>query len=216
MMKTMYLKEMVRSFLYLTVITLFLITMSSCQSKEAKAEKLISEQIKKSENVESFEPISTTVQDAKQTPFNDSITWNLALKMVWETQSHIEMAQEFLNENDAEMLIDGLDIVYKSRMNKLIDSINCRISELDTSKIIGYEIYQYATGKLKNGGRHELHLRVVANSAIDKILIFEETTSSDSKACKDMINAAIEHKLEKYWIDPEKEKFLRLTGIDLN
>lgn len=196
-----HLKNVRKVFGYLITAILFPFTVFSCQSNESKAEALIFEQVKKTKHIENYEPISTTVKEAKQTPFNDSITCDLASKIVITAriaQEALENASGVEEYNPQGLgAMDTMMIALNFKMNELVDSINYRIAQLDTNKVIGYEIYQYAQGKLKNGTKSEAHLRVITDTKFSKILIFDETTSSDYMRCKNIIQAAIERKLEK-------------------
>ena len=66
------------------IIGIVSIIMVSCQSKEEKAAEFIKNELSKTlYDFESYQPIETTVTEAKMTMYNDSVCWKKAAALAY-------------------------------------------------------------------------------------------------------------------------------------
>lgn len=199
-------------FLMMGIISVFMI---SCQSKEEKAEKLIRSELSKTlYDFESYQPIETTVTEAKMTMFNDSECWENAAALAYGMEKVSEYIEETQTAQE-HMTIWGRPSYYSStysdnqyykykreyeeNLKKAENTLEaCRsiatelkgqIAKLDTAKVIGWEAKHRFRCKTKGGDPTIEDYRYVLDKDF-KTIIFQEDTD-DETAIRDILNAVV-------------------------
>lgn len=190
-------------------IALLCLVFVSCDSKEERVRCLVTEYLKSNKiAVEEFEIEQYTISSAKQTALNDSATWSLVLDWVQiirdtDTESNKRYADPSLQES---VIKTGIII-----SNEYVDSINHRISQLDTTKTVGHEFV--LNGKITmNNNIQDLKCRVITDQDVSKILLFIPLVD-ESERIKKIIEGAQRGELTKIPVDPQEEiMFYFATG----
>ncbi len=185
-------------FLVMGIISIVMLI--SCQSKEEKAAEFIKNELSKTlYDFESYQPIETTVTEAKMTMFNDSVCWRKAAALVYG----VKEASEYFDKADraeAYMNIWGSPSYYsstysdsqyykykeeyKENLEKAInafevcDSIAAQlkgqIAKLDTAKVIGWEAIHRFRCKTSGGNSTIKDYRYVLDKDFKTIILQED------------------------------------------
>lgn len=197
-------KFMRKTFNYL-VISLIAILLVSCQSKEEKAAEYIKNELSKTlYDFDSYQPIETNVTVAKMTMYNDSACWRKAA----EVAVYIKESTEFLEEaKSAKKDMDrwGRPTYYSSSYSddqyyyykkiyednlsnaefmlnlseRVVAELKERIAELDTAKVIGWEVKHRFRCKTKGGNSTIADYRYVLDKDFKNTILQEYIDDED-------------------------------------
>ena len=197
---------------------LFLI---GCSSKENKANKLINERMSKTlYDYASYDPIETTVTEAKATMFNDPSCWKSGTILAASMEKALKYAKE-RDEAKEHMEIWGPPSYYSSSYSdnkyykykseyedaansfmstlevcKIIaESLHEKITNLDENSVIGWEVSHKFRCKTKGGYSTIGNYRFVIDKDFKSILIDEDIDDEDNQ----FIRSAMETVLTDYW-----------------
>ena len=176
-------------------LAIFLISglaMTSCQSNEEKAQKLIRDNFFQTmHDFGSYEPIETVVKEAKQSMYTDADVWkdinaltvvydglierkasyNAAAKSSYSSKREIEMKKELLEKQTKEF-----DSLYRK--------VKENERQIDSIKTIGWEVNHKFRCKSQEGIALIKECRFVMDKDFKAILIEEEIGSEESKELK--------------------------------
>jgi hypothetical protein len=203
--------------LFLAIAVLF----AGCQSKEEKAAELIKEELSKTLlDFESYQPIETTVKEAKLNLYNDTTFWRQGTALAYA----MKKTNEYINKKkDAEerMNIWGPPTYYSSSYSDkryyeykkeydeanasalsgiilckaIAENIKDSIEKCDTSIVIGWEVSHRFRCKNRGGNSTIADYRYVIDKDLKTILLREDTDDQDDKNTRD----ALETVLSGYW-----------------
>lgn len=212
-----------KKFLSITVFISALLLIS-CQSKEEKAEKLIYEQLNNTlYDIDSYDPISTTVEKAYQTGYNDSVCFALALVTSYsltQTQEYLEKAENaqrymdiwgvptyysstysdnqyyrYQKESDENLQLAQASLMVTIHTGKeLQDSI----MKLDNSKEIGWQVTHNFRCKTQGGMSTIAHYRYIIDQDFHRILLIEDLDDEDYSRAREIIKMAIDKEFDEY------------------
>lgn len=185
----------VKNTLFLVVFTLVSVFLASCQSKEEKTVRLIKENLPEDVfDLESYEPMETTIEKAKMTLYNDTLSWNKASTIV----SLFNDIEEYGRER--KMAIESMYLYgffsgsgsddfqeYKEKVEtyteKIKDAVNEikslglelieRFEQLNTKKVVGWEVNHRFKCHTVSGDLVIVDHRYVMDKGFKNILIFE-------------------------------------------
>lgn len=180
---------------------LSLLGFTSCKSNEDKANELIRAELSKTlYDFDSYQPIETIVQKAKNTTLNNKKCWDhamLAILSLDMAAANIKKA----NEANEYMEILGPPTSYSSSRSdreyeeykdkkeehiangkinlkifaKLTDSLKILKKELDTTQIIGWEVHHKFRCKTKGGYASIANYKYLIDKNFDKIIFQIDT-----------------------------------------
>lgn len=193
-----------------------IVMLISCQSKEEKAAELIKNELSKTlYDFESYQPIETTVTEAKMTMFNDSVCWKKAAVLDYGVK---EAAKYFRKADEAEayMNIWGIPSYYsssysdnqyykykeeyKENLENAIDIFDgCKsiatqlkeqIAKLDTAKVIGWEAIHRFRCRTSGGNSTIANYRYVLDKDFKTIILQEDMDEKSDirEALKSVVN----------------------------
>ena len=188
------------------------ILLFSCQSKEEKANELIKEKLSKTlYDFDSYQPIETSVIEAKANIYNDSSCWKLGLGLTIGTDKFRDYMK------DATSAIDHMRIWlptsysssysiskfndYKKEAeekknkavlagytcSKIVASIKDSVAKIDTTQVIGWEVNHRFRCKTKGGYSTIGNYRYIFDKDFEKILLFEDKDDKDCKTTRDFL-----------------------------
>ena len=214
-------KFMRKTFNYL-VISLIAILLVSCQSKEEKAAEYIKNELSKTlYDFDSYQPIETNVTVAKMTMYNDSACWRMAA----EIACYIKESSEWLEEAKSEkkdMDIWGPPTYYSSSYSddqyyfykklyedhlsnaefmlklseRVVAELKERIAELDTAKVIGWEVKHRFRCKTKGGNSTIADYRYVLDKDFKNTILQEDIDDEDDKSIRAALIFAANEKVK--------------------
>lgn len=206
---------------YLIPLVLLAIIVTSCQSKEEKAAELIKTELSKTlYDFDSYQPIETIVEEAKQTVYNDTACLNRANVLaatldvmeeyvdkaedakkhmeIWGEPSYYSSSYsdskyyEYKKEMESNTVASGFAFgVAKS----LAKDLRKMISELDTTKIIGWEARHRFRCKTKGGHSTIGEYRYIIDKDFKEIIYHEDLDDKNIKKARE----AIESLDAKFW-----------------
>lgn len=192
------------------ILLLFLIAtlLTACDNQEERIKHLVTDYLKSNEiAVEKYEIKQSTVSPAKQTALNDSSIWSLATKWMLQIQlTDMAAKQQYANPSLQENMVNAGII----EANEYVDSINHRINQLDTTKMLGCVFVQSGQIIMKNNEIHNIKLRIVTDRDISKILLCTPLVDESERIMK-IIEDAQHGDLTKLPIDPQKEMMYYLS-----
>lgn len=182
---------------YVILLTIFAaFSVTGCKSNEEKANELIRAELSKTlYDYESYQPIETTIKEAKNTAFNNEECWGYAmaansfLNDAWEYIEKSKNAQEYMEiygpptyysssssdrkyyqyKKEAKEHLETAQLnIDKSKA--AVDSIKCIKAKLDTMQIIGWEVVHKFRCKTKGGYATIGNYRYVIDEKFEKIL----------------------------------------------
>ncbi len=206
----------------LIIIILVLgLSLTSCSSKEDRANKLIKERMSKTLfDYASYDPIETIVSEAKATMYNDSSCWNAGTILAEFMKLGLKYG-DAMNDAKEHMEIWGLPSYYSSFYsdNKyykykseyedaansltvsleickiLADSLREQIMNLDENSVVGWEVTHKFRCKTKGGQSTIGNYRFVMDKNFKSILINEDIDDEDDQC----VRSAMETVLTDYW-----------------
>ena len=208
--------------LKLIMFAMFATYLVSCQSKEEKAEEFIKNELSKTlYDFDSYQPIETTVTEAKIAMFNDSACRSKAALIDYG----IKKAKEYLN--DAESAKEHMEIwgepsyysssysdnqyykykkEYEENFKKGRDAYEfCKalatelkedIAKLDTTKVIGWEVKHRFRCKTKGGNSTIADYRYVFDMDFKHVILKEDKDDEDESRIRDVLVSVIQGDFE--------------------
>lgn len=208
--------------LLLTIATLF----ASCQSKEEKAAELIREELSKTlYDFDSYNPIETTVKEAKASAFNDSTCWKKGALLAYGMQQMLDNANKY-EEAKEHMDIWGRPTCYSSsysdnqyykykkeyeealentqKAHKVCKKIAMELKEyvesIDTTQVIGWEVSHRFRCKTRGGNSAIGDYRYIIDKDFKTIIIREDKDDEDDKHRREAIISV----LSDFWEELDK------------
>ncbi|MBQ0064073.1 MAG: hypothetical protein KBS94_08695 [Prevotella sp.] len=203
-----------KTFHYLT-ISLVAVLLVSCQSKEEKAAEYIKNELSKTlYDFESYQPIETTVTEAKMTMYNDSACWKKAAALAYGMKKATEYLEETKSAKE-HMDIWGRPSYYSSSysdnqyfkyMEEYKDNLEkaknaydiCKsieaelkkqIAKLDTAKVIGWEAKHRFRCKTKGGNSTIGDYRYVIDKDFKNTILQEDMDDDDESSIRDVLKS---------------------------
>lgn len=192
-------------------------------SNEQKAEELIREDLSKTLlDFNSYEPVETTIMEAYETPYNHTECHNIALVAA----KHLEKAEDYSKEVEKaidHMNIWGAPTSYsssysdrqyykykeqaKENLEKLEEELSFirtagyalqdTIKNLDSAKIIGWEVKHRFRCKTRGGSSTIADYRYVMDKKFKTIIFHEDMDSDDFSRVREIIDLAEMNKIDE-------------------
>jgi len=200
-------------FVVLLFITIILV---SCQSKEEKAAEFIKNELSKTlYDFESYQPIETTVTEAKMTMYNDSACWTKAAALAYGMKKATEYLEEMKDAKErmeiwrpsyySSSYSDSQYYKYKEEYEDNLEKaknaydickglaaeLKKQIANLDTAKVIGWEAKHRFRCKTRGGNSTIGDYRYVLDKDFKKVLLQEDTDDEDESAIRDVLKAVL-------------------------
>lgn len=199
------------------------IFMAGCQSKEEKAEEFIRNNLSKTlYDFESYQPIETTVTEAKLTMYNDTTCLQKGAMISYTLEKGVEYLDASKDAQER-MEIWGRPSAYSSsysdskyyeykkeyeeNLEKGINAYNiCKtiaaelkkhISELDTSKVIGWEARQRFRCKTKGGNSTIGDYRYIIDKDFKTVYHLEDMDSKTDSDIRSVLKSVINGEFEE-------------------
>lgn len=199
------------------VVMVFIsIILVSCQSKEEKAAEFIKNELSKTlYDFESYQPIETTVTEAKMTMYNDSACWTKAAALAYGMKKTTEYLEEMKDAKDrmeiwrpsyySSSYSDNQYYKYKEEYEDNLEKaknaydickglaaeLKKQIANLDTAKVIGWEAKHRFRCKTRGGNSTIGDYRYVLDKDFKKVLLQEDTDDEDESAIRDVLKAVL-------------------------
>lgn len=203
----------------LPIVAALLLT--GCQSKEEKADELIRKELFKTlYDFESYQPIETTIKEAKLNLYNDTAFWRLGAVLAYsmdQSMEHIEKSKEAENH----MNIWGPPTAYSSSYSdrryyeyrneymehlekaleigrtckSLAGTMRDSLLQCDTTQVIGWEVSHRFRCKTRGGNLAIGDYRYIVDKDFENIILREDKDDDDDKK----IRAALGTVLTDYW-----------------
>ena len=200
----------------LTIFAAFSVT--GCKSNEEKANELIRAELSKTlYDYESYQPIETTIKEAKNTLFNNKDAWKYASLF----QLAFEEAKEYLEKaKDAQDYMDiyGPPSYYSSARSDrkyyeykkekeeylektknaynlssaMIDTLKVLNTKLDTTQIIGWEVSHRFRCKTKGGHSDIGNYRYIIDKEFENIILRMDLDDEDYQSIIGALGIAVE------------------------
>lgn len=176
----------------------------SCQSNEERAAKLIKKELYKTlYDFESYQPVETVVTEAQETVYNDSACWAMAddlaycLNKVAEYLEEAEEAKEsmlvYLPNAYSLPYMDNKYRTYKNEYERSLEkcqaqrdlckdivvALKLRIAQLDTSKVVGWEVTHIFRCKTRGGYPGIGRYRYVLDKDFERVILKEDMDDDD-------------------------------------
>lgn len=203
------------------IIALFTLFFISCASKEKKAEKLIKEELSETLlDFESYEPIKTKVVEAKQTMYNDTACRRKALLLyatmqvasgymkdadkakdhmdIWtpsyystsySRSQYTKYREEYLENTEKAKLTYGVAMSFGKELKK-------KISELDTTKVIGWIATHRFRCKNRGGNLTMGDYKYLIDKDFNEIIYSVDMDEDDEKNIIETLDYAVDHEFE--------------------
>lgn len=200
-------------FVVLLFITIILV---SCQSKEEKAAEFIKNELSKTlYDFESYQPIETTVTEAKMTMYNDSACRTKAAALAYGMKKVTEYLEEMKDAKErmeiwrpsyySSSYSDSQYYKYKEEYEDNLEKaknaydickglaaeLKKQIANLDTAKVIGWEAKHRFRCKTRGGNSTIGDFRYVLDKDFKKVLLQEDTDDEDESAIRDVLKAVL-------------------------
>lgn len=200
-------------FVVMFFITIILV---SCQSKEEKAAEFIKNELSKIlYDFESYQPIETTVTEAKMTMYNDSACWTKAAALAYGMKKATEYLEEMKDAKErmeiwrpsyySSSYSDNQYYKYKEEYEDNLEKaknaydickglaaeLKKQIANLDTAKVIGWEAKHRFRCKTRGGNSTIGDYRYVLDKDFKKVLLQEDTDDEDESAIRDVLKAVL-------------------------
>lgn len=197
---------------YFLLFVLFTVMFSSCKSNEEKAADLIKSELSKIlYDFESYEPIETSVTEAKLTAYNDTTCFRMAMFIAY-TMEKASKTMEESKEASERMDIWGAPSYYSSSYSdnqyyKYRDEAKQKASEalasyvivktlghaledsikaLDNSKVIGWEAKHRFRCKTKGGQNTIGDYRYIISPDFKTVIFREDLDDDDYSNARDV------------------------------
>lgn len=207
---------MKKCIILLTIIATLCLT--SCKSNEEKANELIRAELSKTlYNFDSYQPIETIVQEARNTAFNNEECWGYAmaansfLNDAWEYLEKSKNAQEYMEiygpptyysssssdrkyyeyKKEAKEHLETAQLNI-DRSKAAVDSIKYIKAKLDTMQIIGWEVVHKFRCKTKGGYATIGNYKYVIDKNFEKILFHIDVDDEEYKKNVSVLNVPLD------------------------
>ena len=202
-----------KKFILVLAAVIVAFTVTSCKSKEEKAEELIKQELSHVlYDIESYEPIETVVTEAKHIPTNDSACVGKALNVIVYDETTVEYLEDVTSALES-MLIWGPPTSYSSsysdsryyesksecvdamkkanicikKYNSSIDDLKIMMKNTNPSETIGYNVEHSFRCRTKGGFWTIEHYRFVVDKKFKKIIFGVDEEENDE--VYDLINS---------------------------
>ena len=208
--------------LKLMMFVMFATYFVSCQSKEEKAEEFIKNELSKTlYDFESYQPIETTVTEAKMTMYNDSAcrskaaVINYGIKKVKEYLEDSKNAKEHMEiwgkpSYYSSSYSDNQYYKYKEEYEEnfekgknayelcknLADELKKDIANLDTTKVVGWEARHRFRCKTKGGNSTIADYRYVFDKDFKHVIVKEDIDDEDESRIRDVLESVVQGDFE--------------------
>ena len=199
------------------IIGFITIIMSSCQSKEEKAAEFIKNELSKTlYDFESYQPIETTVTEAKMTMYNDSACWKKAAVLAYGMQKATKYLEDMKDAKE-HMDIWGRPSYYSSTYSdnqyykykeeyednldkaknayeickSLAGELKKQIAKLDTTKVIGWEAKHRFRCKTRGGNSTIGDYRYILDKDFKTVILQEDTDDDDDSAIREVLKSVV-------------------------
>lgn len=202
----------------LFIMSLIVISFVSCQSKEEKAAELIKKELSKTlYDFDSYQPIETTVTEAKMTMYNDSACWNKARIVAYgmkevkkyldeakDAEEHMEIWGEpsYYSSSYSDRQYYKYKAEFKENLDKaqlnleacrsLVSELKEQILGLDTTKVTGWEVKHRFRCKTKGGNMTIGDYRYILDKNFKEVLLREDMDDDEDT----LVRAALESALD--------------------
>lgn len=187
----------------------------SCQSKEEKAAELIKSELSKTlYDFESYQPMETTVKEAKASIYNDSTCWAIGGALAYSTKQVLEYIDEMTDAKE-HMDIWGRPTYYSSSYSdnkyykykeeyteaknktikgllickNVISALKDSIAKIDTTQVIGWEVIHRFRCKSKGGYASIGEYRYIIDKDFEKVLLCEDKDGEIDKKRREALEA---------------------------
>lgn len=151
------------------IFSCYILLLSSCQSKENKAEALIKDMVvqasEQTTSLDGYTPLQTSVTEAYNIPMNNPNCWNIALRIANMSAQNI---QEWQANGDANRYATT-EVLIKSLKKELQDTI----SHLDQHQLIGWNIQHTFKSKKQNGIESVENVRLISDPNFERVIAME-------------------------------------------
>lgn len=210
-----------------SLLVVFSICLLGCKSKEEKSAELIKNELSKTlYDFESYQPIETRVTDAKVCIYNDSTCWRMGATLAYGMQQVVECREKMDNAKE-HMSIWGSPSYYSSSYSDnqyykyrgeymdalsemtaglivcktLAEALKDTVANLDTSMVIGWEVFHDFRCKTRGGSPEIGHYRYIISKDFKTIILCEDTEGKLDKRTRE----ALETITSDYWDELEME-----------
>ncbi len=217
-----------KNILRISVFVLCAICFVGCKSKEEKAAELIKNELSKSlYDFDSYKPIETKVTVAKANLFNDTTCWNLGATLGYGMQQVVE-SRERMDDAKDHMAIWGAPSYYSSSYSdnqyykyrsqylealseatagilvcqKIAEEIKDTLANIDTTLVIGWEVFHDFRCKTRGGSPEIGHYRYIISKDFKSIILCEDREGTDDKRTRE----ALETITTDYWDNMDSEE----------
>lgn len=200
-----------------------LMLLFSCQSKEKKAAKLIEKELSKTlYDFESYQPVETTLTEAKLTMYNDTTCWRKAEVLadctiksnknfedaklaqgymdIWGPPSYYSTTysdkQYYKYKEEYETNIINGVVTFKVCYS-IAKELQEMIAQLDTTKVIGWEVNHLFRCKTRGGLSTIGKFRYVIDKDFEHILIQEDLDDTDKSHIRSTLQYVAENDLDE-------------------
>lgn len=205
-------------------IIVFVVSMISlsCSSKNDKADRLIKERMSKTlYDFASYDPIETIITEAKASLYTDTTCWLMGNILYYIAEQAIKYKDQVIEAKEymdiwepssyySSSYSDSKYEKYKSEYldakanfltamdfcKKISDTLRDKVSQLDGSKTVGWEVVHKFRCKTKGGYATIGNYRFVIDKKFKHILIEEDMDSDESNEKRTVFNAFLN---EDYW-----------------
>lgn len=204
------------------ILLICMVQLVSCSSKEEKAEKLIKNELSKTlYDFESYQPIETTVKEAKMSIYNDSACWRKGMALAYTMQLMVKYCDEYKKAKE-HMDIWGRPTSYSSTYSdnqyykyekeyeenlekgvatgklckELAGELKDYVAKLDTTEVIGWEVSHRFRCKTKGGYSSIGDYRYIISKDFKSILLREDKDDDSDKNTREVLETILS---DNYW-----------------
>lgn len=199
----------------------FIALLVSCASNEQKAEKLIKTDLEENMyDFESYDPIKTTVSEAKQVMYNDTACRNRALRLYAaiqlsanyliqseEAKEHMEIwtpshyATAYHRSQYVKYREQYLDNKEKAKQVynvavRIGKQLQGMVAALDTSKVMGWSVSHRFRCKNRTGESMICNVRYLVDSGFSNVVFSADEDDDNEKNIVEMLNFAVSNEFE--------------------
>ena len=200
------------------MIMIFVAILSiSCKSNEEKAAEFIKKELSKTlYDFDSYQPIETTVTEAKMTMYNDSVCWRKGAMLAYSVNKatkYIEKVEDAKQSMDiwgrpsyySSTYSDNQYYKYKKEFEENLEKAQnaldlCKliaaelkedIATLDTAKVIGWEAKHRFRCKTKGGSSTIGDYRYILDKDFKSVILLEDMDDDDDSKIREALVAVV-------------------------
>lgn len=216
-----------RKTIFISILVVLSLCLLGCKSKEEKAAELIRDELSKTlYDFESYQPIETKVNEAKASIYNDSTCWRMGATLAYGMQRVVE-CREKMDDAKEHMSIWGRPSYYSSSYSdnqyykykeQYTDALSeaiagvlvCKnmakelkdtVATLDTSIVIGWEVFHDFRCKTRGGSPEIGHYRYIISKDFRSIILCEDKEGKMDNRTREALGTIN----SDYWEDLESE-----------